>query len=302
MGYYHKKRYSQWAPYVSVADRRREAEKRTLALKKKGIVLKPVVIEGRTISKTFWGKAWCENLEAYSDFANRLPRGRTYVRNGSVIDLHVAKGSIVAQVMGSSLYHVEIDIRPMAADRWEALVKACAGKIDSLIELLQGKFSKAVMALLTEQNNGLFPKPSEIQMCCSCPDSAGMCKHIAAALYGVGAYLDDTPEHLFTLRHVDHLDLLSSATTSQILTPANAGVNGFSESDLSSMFGIEIDTGAPEVIPIKVIAEKKKSKTKPVVIKAKKDQKTDTSDQKPSTAKRTTPKKKALKSRTKSKS
>ena len=286
MGYYGRRRsYSQWAPYVPVAERRRQAEKRVSALKKKGTVLKPVVIEGRTISKTFWGKAWCDNLESYSDFENRLPRGRTYVRNGSVLDLQVTQGKIEARVMGSSLYLVEITISPMAQNAWETLVKACSGKIDTLIELLQGKFSNAVMKILTEHKNGLFPKPHEIEMTCTCPDIAGMCKHVAATLYGVGASLDATPEHLFLLRHVDHLDLISSARTSTILTPSNATVNGLQESDLSSMFGIDLDTGTPSPssktapeLPAKAAAKKKKPTAKPAPKKASKSKKSTTTD------------------------
>src|ERR1700722_17461199 len=146
-------RYSRdfWPKYVSVAERKQKAEKHAQSLKKKGQSLNPVVIEGRTIAKTFWGKAWCENLEAYSDYENRLPRGRTYVRNGSVIDLQISKGQVKAQVMGSSLYNVVINIKPMIEDKWKALVKLCSGKIDSLVELLQGKFSKAVMQTMTEK-------------------------------------------------------------------------------------------------------------------------------------------------------
>src|SRR6202048_743999 len=93
-----------WRPYVSVAERRRQAQREMAKLTKKGQTVSPVVIEGRTIVKTFWGKAWCENLERYSDFANRLPRGRTYVRNGSVIDLQITPGEIKAMVSGSEIY------------------------------------------------------------------------------------------------------------------------------------------------------------------------------------------------------
>ncbi len=238
MGYY--SRYSRWPKYVSVAARKAKAEKQIKSLKKKGKSLQPVVIEGRNIAKTFWGKAWCDNLEAYSDFENRLPRGKSYVRNGSVIDLEIQKGSIKAQVMGSSLYHVEITITPMDPEKWEALIKTCSGKIDSLIELLQGKFSKAVMELIIDPTNGLFPKPQEIQMSCSCPDYAGMCKHIAATLYGVGASLDTTPQNLFCLRHVDHNSLITSASTlSSLSQPQEAGLE---ENELASLFGIEMDT------------------------------------------------------------
>src|SRR6202167_6828749 len=186
--------------------------------RKKGHDVSPVMVEGRTIVKTFWGKSWCDNLENYSDYANRLPRGRTYVRNGSVIDLQVSIGKIHAKVMGSYLYEVDIKIKPMSSAKWKNLLKACYGKIDSLVELLQGKFSDGVMAMIIDQNNGLFPRPNEIEMECNCPYGAEMCKHTAAVLYGIDASLDRSPEHLFTLRHVDHLELIVQASAKEIIT------------------------------------------------------------------------------------
>jgi uncharacterized Zn finger protein len=71
--------------------------------KKTGQLTSPVMLESRKIAHTFWGKAWCDNLEAYSDFANRLPRGRTYVRNGSVVDLQIGPGSVTARVRQRAL-------------------------------------------------------------------------------------------------------------------------------------------------------------------------------------------------------
>ncbi len=256
MGY----RDYQWAPYVSVADRRAKAAKHRQTLEKKGHVFNPVVINGRKITKTFWGQAWCNHLEAYSDFSNRLPRGRTYVRNGSVIDLKITKGQVQAQVMGSSLYHVNIEIASLPASKWKALIKACVGKIDSLIELLLGTFSKAVMEVITGRENGLFPQPKEIKMSCSCPDGARMCKHVAAVLYGVGASLDHEPEGLFALRHVDHLDLVATADAGSILTPAMSATNAVEDSELSALFGIDMDEA---VIPAKTSEPLKKPRGRP---------------------------------------
>ncbi len=248
MGYFGRRRKSGgggygYPEYVPVGVRKLQAAEHMNSLKKKGQSVNPVVIEGRKIAKTFWGMAWCDNLEAYSDYENRLPRGRTYVRNGSVIDLQITKGLVKAQVMGSSLYHIAIELKPTPETKWRSLVKACAGKIDSLIELLQGKFSKSVMEVITEKEGGLFPKPQEISMRCSCPDSAGMCKHIAAVMYGIGAILDAKPEWLFTLRHVDHMDLISSAGAGNALMQNQVGENAMDDGELSSLFGIEMDDG-----------------------------------------------------------
>jgi uncharacterized Zn finger protein len=187
-----------WKPYVSTAQRRKKAEAAVAKARKAGATLSPVTASRGALAKTFWGKAWCDNLERYSDFANRLPRGRTYVRNGSVIDLKITEGKVQAQVMGSSLYKVAVGVIAVPAKQWQCVSADCAGSIDSLVELLQGQFSKAVMERICRPSTGLFPAPQEIEFSCSCPDWASMCKHVAAVLYGVGARLDEQPELMFT--------------------------------------------------------------------------------------------------------
>ena len=259
-----------WKPYVSVAQRKAKATKKVAALKKKGVATSPVIIQGRSIARTFWGKSWCDNLESYQDHSNRLPRGRSYVRNGSVIDLKLKTGTIEALVYGSSLYSVDISIKPLVDVDWKALIKKCTGKIDSTIELLQGKFSKAVMEIIIDKNDGLFPHDHEIEFKCSCPDYAIMCKHVAAVLYGVGARLDEKPEELFKLRQVDYLNLITSAISSEKLMQdtSQMGSATIDESDLSALFGIDIDKKniphkkSKKITPQKTIIQKKVSKEK----------------------------------------
>ena len=179
--------YYGFRPYVPVAKRRAIAGRELEKLRKRGRKISPVVLEGRTIARTFWGKAWCENLERYSDFETRLPRGRTYVRNGSVVDLQIERGQVRAMVSGSELYTARIDIETIPKARWEAICRDCLGSVTSLVELLRGKISKNVMERVCREGDGLFPSPHEIKMRCSCPDWADMCKHASAVLYGVGA-------------------------------------------------------------------------------------------------------------------
>jgi uncharacterized Zn finger protein len=230
-----------WRPCVSVAQRRLNAEKALAGLRKKGQRIDPVRIEGRTIARSFWGKAWCENLERYSDYESRLPRGRSYVRNGSVVDLQIARGEVRAMVMGSELYTVQVDIAPAAAKRWKAICSDCAGSIDSLVELLQGRLSARVMDRVCREGDGLFPAPREIELSCSCPDWADMCKHVAAVLYGVGARLDARPELLFKLRGVDETELLASADRHVSLrTPSPVGVKMLDADDAAALFGLEM--------------------------------------------------------------
>jgi uncharacterized Zn finger protein len=233
--------YFGWQPYVSVAERRRDAERKLAKLKKKGQSVAPVKIEGRTIATTFWGKSWCTNLERYSDYENRVPRGRSYVRNGSVIDLQIAKGEIAAMVVGSAVYKIKITIAPVKTARWQAICRDCAGTIDSLVELLQGRLAKGVMDRVCREGDGLFPSPTEITLSCSCPDWADMCKHVAAALYGVGARLDQKPQLLFVLRGVDENELIAGAGQDLTLTKAapNAAKT-LDDGDVAALFGLEM--------------------------------------------------------------
>lgn len=233
--------FHEWKPYVPVAKRQRQAARELAWLVKKGERAAPVVIEGRTIARTFWGKSWCDNLERYSDYANRLPRGRSYVRNGSVVDLALGPGSVSAQVSGGRLYQVAIEVTPLAKARWQALCKDCAGAIDSVVELLQGRFARAVMERLCQPQTGLFPAPAEIRFSCTCPDWASMCKHVAAALYGVGARLDQAPELFFALRQVDEKDLIAEAGHALALPSAGPAPGRILASDdLSALFGLEL--------------------------------------------------------------
>jgi uncharacterized Zn finger protein len=239
-------------PYVPVAERRRKAALEMAKLRKKGHPVSPIVIEGRTIARTFWGKAWCENLERYSDFENRLPRGRTYVRNGSVLDLQIGNGEIKAIVSGSELYRVTVKVAPVSEKRWQAICADCAGGIDSLVELLQGRLSNGVMERLCRQGTGLFPSPHEIRLSCSCPDWAGMCKHVAAVLYGIGARLDDQPELLFRLHNLDEKGLIANAGKElPSAAKAPAPEKTLAGEDLAAIFGLEMaqTTGAPMPLP-----------------------------------------------------
>ncbi len=238
--------FYRWRPYVSMVERRRKAEREMARLKKKGHPVSSVAIDGRAIAKTFWGKAWCDNLERYSDFSNRLPRGRTYVRNGAVVDLQIAPGEVKALVSGSRIYKVAVKVAAVPKARWSAISKDCAGGIDSLVELLQGRFSKGVMERICRQQTGLFPAPAQIEFSCSCPDWASMCKHVAAALYGIGARLDEQPELLFRLRKVDEKDLIAKAGRGLPLSKKGPAPDKLlAAGSLSELFGLDMAHNAP---------------------------------------------------------
>jgi len=258
----------RWKPYVPVAQRRLQAARRVAKLKKSGAMLVPVAAGRGAIAVTFWGKAWCQNLERYSDYANRLPRGRTYLRNGSVINLEIAAGTVVAQVMGSNLYRVEVKVAAVPAPQWQGIARDCAQSIDSLVELLQGRLSSSVTERITRPGTGLFPSPKEITFSCSCPDRAAMCKHVAATLYGVGARLDAQPDLLFTLRQVDAQELIERAGESGLPVQKAPRANRILDaSKMTEVFGIDLAGSAtprsparPPVKPIRKAPSRRQPK------------------------------------------
>ncbi len=192
--------YSQ--PSTSELKQKSEASRKNA--EKRGKILEPVVIQGRAIAKNWWGKAWCDNLERYADYASRLERGKRYVKTGAVIDLKIGKGRINAKVQGSrkTPYKVEIRISPLSEERCQEIIAACGRRVENLEKLLAGDFPIELKELFT-QRDGLFPAPREISFSCSCPDWALMCKHVAASLYGIGARLDEDPSLFFTLRGIE---------------------------------------------------------------------------------------------------
>ena len=239
--------YFRRKPYIPAAARRQAAERTVAKMVGKGHTLSPVTARRGAIATSFWGKAWCQNLERYSDYSNRLPRGRTYLRNGSVIDLTIGPGEVTAQVMGSSLYRITISISEVAGAHWQSIARDCARSIDTLVELLQGQLSNSVMERITRPGTGLFPSPTEISFSCSCPDSAAMCKHVAATLYGIGARLDSAPELLFDLRKADAKELIARAGegATPVQKPPGAG-RILDSSKLADVFGIDFGGADPK--------------------------------------------------------
>jgi uncharacterized Zn finger protein len=245
--------FYEYPAYVPVAERKRRAQQKVAKLRQKDPTIAPVVITGKKLANSWWGQAWNQNLESYADYANRIGRGRSYVRNGAVLDLKLERGCIKALVQGSASkpYKVAIEISPLPGRLWEKIKKTCEGKIESLPELLAGKFPKALGELFTAKGEGLFPAPREIQLSCSCPDWAVMCKHVAAVLYGVGVCLDEDPALFFTLRGVRIEELISEAVwtkTQTLLDKAGTKSRRILEDiDVTAMFGVEM--AAAEAAP-----------------------------------------------------
>ncbi len=257
MGY-----WGYYQPYVPVAEKKAKAARKLAQLKKKNPDMEPVLIEGRAIARTWWGRAWNQNLERYADYDNRIGRGRSYVRNGMVLDLKIQPGRVEALVQGtrSAPYKVAVMISPLDTDTWKKIIHDCEGKFDSLPELLEGRFPKALGEIFTIPGKGLFPTPKEIQFSCSCPDWAHMCKHVAAALYGIGARLDQNPMLFFKLRKVDVNELVGKAVTektkSLLKKAEKRSGRVMDEAGLGELFGIELEDHSKMETP-----RKKASKT-----------------------------------------
>jgi uncharacterized Zn finger protein len=231
--------YSQ--PTTSELKRKSEASR--VSAEKKGKRLEPVVIQGRNIAKSWWGRAWCDNLERYADYESRLERGKRYVKTGAVIDLSITKGRIQAKVQGSrkTPYKVEIRISPLSEERCQEILQTCGKRVETLENLLAGDFPEELKELFT-QRGGLFPSSREISFSCSCPDWALMCKHVAAVLYGIGARLDENPSLFFELRGIEmgrFIDVAIASRVERMLK--NAGQTSgrtIDERDIRGLFGI----------------------------------------------------------------
>ncbi|MFH1077022.1 MAG: hypothetical protein V1753_09370 [Pseudomonadota bacterium] len=239
--------YWGYPQYVSVGEKRAKAARKLEQLKKKNPGISPILIEGNAIAKTWWGKSWNSNLERYADYSNRIGRGRSYVRNGAVLNLTISPGHVESLVQGSQSkpYSITIDIKKIPPNAWQEITNQCQGKLDSLQELLMGRFPKALAEIFMAQEKGLFPSPKEIKFSCSCPDWADMCKHVAATLYGIGARLDENPNLFFLLRQVDVNELISQAVADKTLDmlkkAGKKSARVMDDVSLSDVFGIDLE-------------------------------------------------------------
>lgn len=236
--------YYGFSPYVTVGEKKAKADKQLEKMRKKGLNPEPIRVEGRTIAKSWWGRAWVENMESYADFENRIARGRSYVRNHAVLDLKITTGTVNALVQGSAgkPYEVEIRIDELKEAQWRKISELCNNQISNLEELAEGKFPKVLEKTFKDRAYGLFPSPKEIHFTCSCPDWASMCKHIAAVLYGIGARLDRDPLLFFTLRSADCQELIKRSVESKLErmleNAGNKSERAISEDEIYDLFGI----------------------------------------------------------------
>ncbi len=232
-----------WGSKEDAEEQKAKIERDLNRRRQRGEALEPLAApSGKTkLSQTFWGQAWGRHLATYEEYAMRLPRGRSYLRQGHVYGLKIEPGLASAVVTGAEVYETRIHITPLSATRWASIVEACSGKVGSMMDLLAGKLGEDLLRVFADPEEGLFPSPREIRFDCTCPDYADMCKHAAAVLYGVGLRLDAEPQLLFTLRKVHQEDLLADAqrdALNQLHSEANATT--LEGTDLSALFGIDL--------------------------------------------------------------
>ena len=229
----------------SVQELRRRAEASVSSARRKGQTMEPAIPQTRSgpICQSWWGQAWCRNLEGYADYSTRLERGRRYIRSGTVLDLKIHKGRIEARVQGSRRvpYKVEIRISPLSEEKCQLILEKCGRRIRTMEDLIYGRFPEELKDLFTQQD-GLFPRPTEISFMCSCPDWALMCKHVAAVMYGVGLRLDENPFYFFELRGIDvdrFIDVALDNKVERMLENASAVTSRIMDTgEMGDLFGI----------------------------------------------------------------
>ena len=222
------------SPRLSVKTLARLAAERLADMRDAGEDVHPVVNTSRKLATNFWGSAWMRHLARCEAGGLCLAPGRSLLRHGCVLDLHIAPGQIRALISAEELYEVHLRIRPVDEEQLESLRAACAGRIDSLVSLLEGRVDSAVLDILCSPEDGLLPEPCDWHMSCTCPDWAEPCAHAAAAVYAAGCLIDADPMLLFTLRSIEPAALMS--------TPAPVAAEAsFDTAALAATFGIDID-------------------------------------------------------------
>ena len=166
------------------------------------------------VGKTWWGQAWLKALEG-CDYANRLPRGKTYFVHGRVEFRGVDSEShcLEAFVHGSAYapYVVNLGLKPFTQQECSRLLDRLCSDSLLLAQLLDGELPSEVAQICNELGIELFPNSSrDLTMLCTCPDSAHLCKHIAAFIYFLADVIDADPFVLFKIRGLDLVHALKA--------------------------------------------------------------------------------------------
>lgn len=235
--------------YISISDQKAMALKSKKRLEKNlNRSLEPIILASTKLATSWWGKMWNTNLERYAEYSNRIGRGKTYVKNELVIDLQIEESKVFAYVQGKRRdpYQIAIYIDPTKPGLIEQIKEKCQGKLDTVEELLEGKFSKEISSIFMIQGAGLFPEPKEIKFRCSCPDYTSCCKHVSAVLYGIGSKLDVNPLLFFTLRGINLDDFLKDVIISKTENILDKGIKCKSKriidnANIEDLFDIDLD-------------------------------------------------------------
>ena len=141
-----------------------------------------------SFGEKWWSRRWITVLESFNIGA-RLGRGRSYARQGQVLDIIVEKGAVTAHVQGSRAtpYNITMRVKPLSPDQWVTLAGSLSQQAIFAASLFAGEMPQEIESVFGDAGVSLFPQSlKEIQTVCSCPDSANPCKHIAAVHYLLG--------------------------------------------------------------------------------------------------------------------
>ena len=248
-------RYDSFDPFSTDRQNRQSLTKQdrlqqmVKQLQDEGRVLHPAKADGKKIAKSFWGYSWVRHIESYQDYESRLPRGRSLLRNNAVLDLTITGNQAEALVFDQELYEIRIIMEPVDPAQLKQIQTLCAGKINSLLDLIQGNLSEDILQILSDPEKGLFPRYDEIRFICNCLDDSILCKHAAAVLYGIGPVLDQKPDLFFSLRGIDYSMLFSGIDAEKITDDPQTSdqTAAFHDIDLEKTFGIELDPGISDL-------------------------------------------------------
>ncbi len=173
----------------------------------------------------WWSRRWIEGLESFG-WANRLERGRSYARQGQVLELAVVPGRVTALVQGSrpAPYAVTVRMAPVPSAAWPKIAEALRSDPGLVARLLAGEVPEEMEEIFGAAGTALLPRRArDLETDCSCPDIANPCKHIAAVHYLLAERLDQDPFLIFRLRGKDREEVLDALRAPIAASGGDAG-------------------------------------------------------------------------------
>ena len=156
-----------------------------------------------------WGAWFLRMLESY-DGNGRVSRGKSYANTGKVDSLVITGNKVAARVAGhyDPWYYISLTFPRISEPNRKKLEKILTQHPADFIALGSGTMTERLVTLFEAKDIRFIPRRwSLIESDCSCPDSASLCKHIAAVLYILAKEIDHDPRLLFQLAGIDLAEL-----------------------------------------------------------------------------------------------